>query len=337
MSGRRRGRPARPSSARRRGREAGDRPASGSAASPVPPEVATGGGHIIALEDSQLIKQDMVRNGTLSFLVIIGLYYFCYRRFGAIMYSSVPLVVGQFLTLAVAFLFLRHLNSATTGFWAMLMGLGTDFTIVMYARYVEERQAGKTLPEALRLMMGVSAFGVFTGAITSAGTFYAMCVTEYKGLRDFGFLVGTGIMLCMVAILFLLPAMIAWNDGRKRKSDVTRRLYLHSFGLERIMTWSTRHPGPVLVVSLIVTAGACVAAWNVEFSDSVQDLRSAKNRGILIQEKIGREFGASFNPMMVVARGPDEQTMMGRNRAANRILDRFVADKTLLGYESIFS
>ncbi|HYV86320.1 MAG TPA: MMPL family transporter [Patescibacteria group bacterium] len=301
------------------------------------PAVELGGGYIIGLEDSNLIAQDMKLNGFLSFIAIVLLYYFCYRRVAAILYSAVPLMVGQSLTLAVAWLCLGSLNSATTGFTAMLMGLGTDFTIVMYARYVEERQRGLPLDEALQRMMGASAFGVFTGAITSAGTFYAMCITEYKGLRDFGFLVGTGIMLCMVAILFLLPAMIAWNDGRKRKGDVTGRLYLHSFGLERIMTWSTRHPVPVLAVSLVVTAGACVAAWNVEFSDSVQDLRSAKNRGILLQERIAREFGASFNPMMVVARGPDQQTMMTRNRAANRILDQFVADKTLLGYESIFS
>jgi uncharacterized protein len=301
------------------------------------PTVELGGGYIIGLEDSQLITQDMVRNGVLSFFVIVALYYFCYRRVAAILYSAVPLMVGQIATLAVAWLCLGSLNSATTGFTAMLMGLGTDFTIVMYARYIEERQHGLPLDQALQRMMGASAFGVFTGAITSAGTFYAMCVTEYKGLRDFGFLVGTGIMLCMIAILFLLPAMIAWNDGRRRKTDLTPRLYLHSFGLERIMTWSTRHPAPVLAVSLVLTVGASICAWNVEFSDSVQDLRSAKNRGILLQERIGREFGASFNPMMVVARGPDQQTMMARNRAANRILDQFVADKTLFGYESIFS
>jgi len=310
---------------------------SGGGAGARAPEVSLGGGYIIGLEDGSLIMQDMVRNGTLSFLVIVLLYYFCYRRFAAILYSAVPLMVGQALTLGVAWIFLRTLNSATTGFTAMLMGLGTDFTIVMYARYIEERQKGLPLDEALQRMMGSSAFGVFTGAITSAGTFYAMCVTEYKGLKDFGFLVGSGILLCLVAILFLLPAMIAWNDGRRRRTDVTKKLYLHSFGLERIITWSTRHPAPVLVASALLTVLAGCHAWNVEFSDSIQDLRSANNRGILMQERIAKEFGASFNPMMVVARGGDVETMMERNREANRLLDGFVADGTLLGYESIFS
>ena len=301
------------------------------------PEVSYGGGYVIALEDNNLIRQDMTRNGILSFLVIVGLYAFCYRRFGAILYSSVPLLVGQFLTLAVAYLCLGHINSATTGFWAMLMGLGTDFTIVMYARYVEERQAGRTLDDALSRMMGKTAFGVFTGAITSAGTFYAMCITEYKGLKDFGFLVGSGILLCLVAILFLLPAMIAWNEGRKRRKDVSSKLYLHSFGIQRIMTWSTAHPWTVVVGSALLTILGAFMAYHVEFSDNVQDMRSRNNKGILIQEKISRRFGAAFNPMMVVCEGRNADEVLEKNRALNQKLEQFVSNKMLLGYESILT
>jgi len=217
------------------------------------------------------------------------------------------------------------------------MGLGTDFTIVMYARYVEERQRGHSLPESLRLMMGATAFGVFTGAITSAGTFYAMCVTEYRGLWDFGFLVGSGMLLCLVAVLFLLPAMISWNEGRRRKKDISKKLYLHSFGIEEAMTWALRHPWPVVAGSALVTLVAGWAAWNVEFSDNVEDLRSRNNRGILVQETISRRFGANLTPMMVVCRGKDLEGVMRRNRQANRRLDAFVTDGTLLGYESIFN
>ncbi len=70
-------------------------------------------------------------------------------------------------------------------------------------------------------MVGETGLGVFTGAITSAGTFYAMCMSEFRGLCDLGFLIGSGILLCAVAIVFLLPAMITWNEGvRPRKVDV---------------------------------------------------------------------------------------------------------------------
>jgi len=301
------------------------------------PLVHLGGGYIIANADSTLIKKDMVNIGLWSFGIILALYYFCYRRFGAVLYSSVPLLVGQIMTVAIAAIFLRNLNSATTGFTAMLMGLGTDFTIVMYARYVEERARGATLAEALRLMMGASALGVFTGAITSAGTFFAMCITEYKGLRDFGFLVGSGILLCLVAILFLLPAMIAWHEGRAGRKGINKRLYLHSFGIEKVMTWSTRHPWPVLLGSIVLTIVGGVYAWNISFTDDVRKLRSETNEGVQMEKVVADKFGAAFSPMMVICRGGDLETVMQRNRDANRILDSFVANHVLLGYESIFS
>ena len=82
----------------------------------------------------------------------------------------------------------------------------------------------------------------FTGAITSAGTFYAMCYSQFRGLRDLGILIGSGILLCAVAILFMLPAMIKWNEGvRKRKVDSVKKLHLQSFWLEHLITFSARH------------------------------------------------------------------------------------------------
>ena len=266
-------------------------------------KVEYGGGYVIAHEDAKLIKGDILWNAFISFFLVTGLYLFCYRRFAAIAYSSVPLAAGQALTFAVAFLFLDGLNSATSGFTALLMGLGTDFTIVMYGRYIEERRLGRSLEEAISRIMGETAIGVFTGVITSAGTFYAMCVTEFPGLRDFGFLVGTGILLCGVAILFLLPAMIAYVEGEKvsrwaslfafllfpalplpllrwmerrrlRRAGKASKLYLHSFGVEKLLTVAARWPAPTAVLSIGVCLVLGIFALNVDFSGNLKDLRS---------------------------------------------------------------
>ena len=179
------------------------------------------GNFAIAVDESKLIRQDVRFNLFFSLFAVSALYWLCYRRFAALLYSSIPLLIGQALTFGLALFVLGGLNASSSAFTALLMGLGTDFVIVVYARYVEERQAGKSLNEATELMIGETGLGVFTGAITSAGTFYAMCISQFRGLKDLGFLIGSGILLCAVAILFMLPAMIKWNEGvRRRKTDV---------------------------------------------------------------------------------------------------------------------
>ena len=300
-------------------------------------KVELGGSYILALEDSNLIKGDMKLTGVLSFCGVLALYFIGYRRFGALLYSSVPLVVGQALTFAVAYLVFRHFNSASSGFVAMTMGLGTDFTIVMYARYVEERRAGLSVAEASQRMMGEGALGMFAGAITSAGTFYSMCVTRFRGLFEMGFLIGTGILMSMIAILFLLPAMIQFNEGRARRKDIVHKLHIQSFGFERLIPVSVRYPVSTLAVALATTLLLGIAAWNMGFSDSIRDLGSRQNKGLLAQEKMARKFGGDLNFMIAMVEAPTMEGAVDRTREVVRRAQPFLDAGTLRGVDAVAS
>jgi hypothetical protein len=328
--------------------------------------IAHGGGYMIAVDDSDLIKADIWWNALVSFFLVTGLYLFCYRRVVAIAYSSIPLGVGQVLTFGVAWLCLSGLNSATSGFSAMLMGLGTDFTIVMYGRYIEERRAGRTMEEGISRIMGETALGVATGALTSAGTFYTLGVTQFPGLREFGFLIGTGILICGVTVLLLLPAMIAYVEGattsrlanlfaflvfpilplpllrwieRRRlvRHGRERRLYLHSFGIEHLMRFAARWPLGTLCASVLICLACGVAGLGIEFSENIKDMRSSFNRGVLVQEEIARRFGGSLNYMIVMCHGRTLDEALARNRGVADVLDRYAADGTIQGYESLLT
>ena len=282
------------------------------------PRVVLGGRYATAVEDSALILKDLGTTISLSFLGVVLLYLFCYRRVGAIFYSVLPLILGQCLTFALARLVLGSLNSSTATSAALLMGLGTDFTIVMYARYVEERRAGQTLEHASRVMMGEAALGVYTGAITSAGTFGALMATSFVGLRQFGFMVASGILLCLVTILVLLPALVATFEGRRRKRPPV--LYVHSFGIERLIPFSRRHPVAVALTCAVVTIALGVAASGLKLSTSITDLRSEKNAGVRAQEEIAERFGSNQNFAMVLTRGDHEAETLARARAVEHVL-----------------
>ncbi len=311
------------------------------------------GRYAIAVDEATLVRQDIKFNLLFSLAAVSALYWLCYRRFAALLYCSVPLLVGQALTFGVAFFLLplfsgsRGLNAASAAFTALLMGLGTDFIIVMYARYVEERRQGRTLAEATELMVGKTGLGVFTGAITSAGTFYAMCISEFRGLSDLGFLIGSGILLCAVAIVFLVPAMIKWNEGvRKRKVDSFPKLHVQSFLLERLITLSSRHRYPVIAV---VIGASAVSAWfavagfvfpgqpALEFDDTVDVLRSGHSEAYRVQQRMSETFGASLAFMMALAQAPNESEAIALTEAIARRLAPYLADGTVATYDSILS
>ena len=284
------------------------------------PHVLLGGRYAISVEDNSLILGDIGKTMVFSFLGVVLLYLFCYRRLGAILYSALPLMVGQCLTFTLAKLAFGSLNSATATSAGLLMGLGTDFTIVMYARFVEERNAGKSVEEASRIMMGETALGVYTGALTSAGTFGALMATSFVGLRQFGFLIGSGILLCLLAILLLLPALVVALEERRKKPR--ERLYLHSFGIEKLIPLSREHPRLALGACLVVSLAALPLALDLKLTESIESLRSSQNAGIRAQEEIKQRFGTDPNFVMVVSKGKDPAEVETRARAVEAALEK---------------
>ena len=300
--------------------------------------VRYGGNYAVAVDEEALIKHSVGFNLIFSLFAVSALYWLCYRRFAALLYSSLPLLVGQAMTFALCFWFVGQLNAASSAFTALLMGLGTDFVIVIYARYVEERRKGKSLAEATELMIGETGLGVFTGAITSAGTFYAMCYSRFRGLQDLGFLIGSGILLCAVAILFMLPAMIKWNEGvRSRKVDAVKKLHLQSFGLEHLMPFSARHRGLVVGSVVILTAVSAYLGTQLNFEDTVRVLRSKKSAAFQVQVQIAEKFGASLSYMMAIAEAPTREEAIALSEKIEERLAPFLESGVVASSDSILT
>ncbi len=301
------------------------------------PQVEVGGRYVIGLGDAELIKKDVIANVATSGIGVLVLFLFAFRRLGALGYAFVPLFFGLLLTFGFSAVAFGGLNSATSGTAALLIGLGIDFVIVSYGRFVEERERGGTLEQGLASMSGSSGRAVVVGAVTSAATFYAFGVTDFTGLYQMGFLTGTGILFCMVAVLLLLPAMLAWNEDHHTKRKRRPKLYLHGFGSSRLIRYAIAHPKMMLGAGFAITLAAGVAALGVRFEDSVSSMRPEGNPAVALREEVANRFGFGFDQMMFVIDGESfAETLDSVDRAAagGRQL---VADGVLTGVDSIGS
>ncbi|MCM2270362.1 MAG: MMPL family transporter, partial [Thermoanaerobaculia bacterium] len=259
-----------------------------------PPEVFWGGRYVITLADTELIWRDVALNVAGTVVGVLVLFWIAYRRTSLLALVFAPLACGLAITFGFAAVAVGQLASTTAGVAALLIGLGNDFIIVLYGRYVEERQRGASVEQSLRAMGGATARGVVLGAVTTAATFYAFLTTDFTGLYQMGLIVGTGILFCLLAVLVLVPAMIGWSEAHHRKRASEPRLHLFAFGAERLTRAAFVWPRLTLCAAAAVTLVALSLAPGLVFEDSVEALRPTGNRGILAQEEINRHFGAGF-------------------------------------------
>jgi predicted exporter len=296
------------------------------------PRVEFTGGYVIALHDSQLITKDAAVGVVSSLIGVMALFLLAFRRPATLVYAMLPLVTGLGLALAFVAVAMGRLNSLTAASGGLLIGLGIDFIIVLYGRYVEERGRGSSHETAIDAIGRHTGVGVLLGAVTTAATFYAFLVTDFKGLSELGLLTGTGILLLAAAVFLLLPAMLSVFD---RGGSSQLRLTLHSFGSDVLCRSAVRRPGWTLALAGGVTIVLGLAISGLEFDDDMRNLRSQSNPGSILREQVMEAFGLRFSPMTIRIDGVTEAEAMTSARRLLPEVDALVDGHTLASIDTI--
>ncbi|HUP23166.1 MAG TPA: MMPL family transporter, partial [Thermoanaerobaculia bacterium] len=183
-----------------------------------------------------------------------------------------------------------------------------------------------------------------------ATAFYVFLITEFEGLRQMGFLIGTGVLFCLLCVLVLLPSLLAWREDRKQRATgpagagatstggrSTPIVYFHGFGTHHIIGWSYRHPIPVLCACVTLTIAALWSATRLEFVDSIRSMRPEGTRGMVVQDEVVERFGSGFDYMMLVVRGRSEEQVLAHTAEITRRASVLVEQGVLRGVDSITS
>lgn len=295
------------------------------------PRIEHTGGYEIAVGDATIIRKDIIINVVCSTVGVLAIFLWGFRRPASIAYAGMPMALALALTFGMAGLVYGTLSSLSAGFAALLAGLGIDFIMVSYGRYVDERNRGAHMAHGLIVAIRKSMPGVILAALTTAATFFAFLSTEFQGMAQLGLLTGTGILFFLVSTAFLLPALLVISERRTRPS----RLFHHSFGTTSLVETALAWPRATIAFWVIFTIGTTLLATRVRFSDNIQDLRAKGNPGVVNQEEVTSKFGQSFEFMMYVVEGQKLDDVLERTRSAIRELDAFVQNGTIAHYQSI--
>jgi predicted RND superfamily exporter protein len=296
------------------------------------PRVEFTGGYVVALEDARLITSDMVVGLVSSLAGVMLLFLLAFRSRAALVYAFFPLVTGIALTFAFGAIALGRINSLTSAFGGLVIGLGIDFVIVLYGRYIEERQSGASHSEAVDTMGRFTGVGVLLGAVTTAATFYSFLVTDFAGLWELGLLTGTGILLLVVTVFLLLPAMLTLIQQKVR---LDRPLYLRSFGADIVCRAALSRPRQTIAIAVVVTAVLGVGIRQLRWDDDFRNMRSGDNRAIQLRQEVMDAFDLRFSPMVLRFDGADEAEALAKCRGILPELEQLVDGENLVGVDTI--
>lgn len=170
--------------------------------------------------DEMLSSQnDSTRSGYLSMILVALLFGLTFHQFGRPLAIQGSFVLGAGWSLGVATLVIGHLNLLTVSFFTILVGCGIDYGIHLVLRYEDVYAMTGDKEKALDDSLIRTGTDIGVGAIANAAAFFAIGLTDFKGVSELGIIAGWGVLLCFVATVLPLPAILVLLDHQRKATQ----------------------------------------------------------------------------------------------------------------------
>jgi hopanoid biosynthesis associated RND transporter like protein HpnN len=207
-------------------------------------------------------------------------------------------------SMGVVTLTVGHLTLFSVMFISIVVGIGIDYGIYYLFRYEEEIFLGRNLREALELTAARTGPGMLIGALTAAGTFFVLMLTDFRGIQELGFIAGIAILIAWVGMITLFPATLMLVDRHHADRPRGRRPRAHQLEslrvpfLDRVVTY----PRTVLIGAGLLTAFSIWAVPRVGFDYNVLNLQAKGTESVAWERRILSSTGRSgFNGLSSAA------------------------------------
>jgi hydrophobe/amphiphile efflux-3 (HAE3) family protein len=150
---------------------------------------------------------------TLAGLVAVALVLLlAYRSFKRALVPLIPVLLATGWSSLVLWLSQIPLNPMSAALGALTIAIATEFSVILAARFREERGDGLGVPEAIRAAYARTGPAVLASAVTVIAGFAVLIASNVPMLRDFGFVTVIDLAVALLGVLIALPAALVWLE-----------------------------------------------------------------------------------------------------------------------------
>ncbi len=273
----------------------------------------------IGLTGLPLIEHDEMSSSESSMTIatvlsIAGVLVVVLLGFGGLRHALLPmaaLFLGMIWSLGYTVLTVGHLNILSSAFGAILTGLGINYGIYILARYLQLREANKSIEDSLLETARTVAPGITIGMIATAASFYMAGFTEFIGVAELGLISGGGVLLCWLAAMAVLPALICLSDKNNN------RILPQPLEFHRWLKPICNHPLSVLAGSTAITVLLSLGMTCLWYDHNLLHLQAAGLESVALEQKILSEGDLSASFAISIA--DDPRTLLERKKQFLRL------------------
>ena len=150
----------------------------------------------------------------------------------------IPIALATGWSALVLFVLRIPLNPMSATLGALVIAISTEFSVLLSARYSEERRQGALPRAAIERAYASTGAAVLASGATAIAGFAVLIVSDIRMLRDFGVVTVVDLTVSLLGVMVVLPAALLWAEEHGaftlRDLDPRRALRAAGRGLKRL-------------------------------------------------------------------------------------------------------
>jgi predicted exporter len=262
----------------------------------------------------EILSADGTRVALAATVTAILLMALLFRRPTAPLVIVLTVACGLLITAAMAVVIYGSLSLVAWVFIGLLVGLGVDFGIHIAVHFWVYGSTRSEPAQALASALARPGLSIATGALTSAAAFLTLLTIPYPWIRQLATLTALGLLAILVCSFTVLPLLLSLSRPATRDEVIWSR-----WG--RLFERASRAQPALAVTPWIVLVGASLAvAGGLRFEPHPWKLAVRGNPESARLDRLSREAGSAFTPVLLVSRGSTAEQALDRDREAVRRL-----------------
>jgi predicted RND superfamily exporter protein len=288
------------------------------------------GGHAIAFATEALLKRDLALSGSLSLVLASAAFVATFGRARALVAVLPPLALGTLWTTGIAALLPSGLTAVSIAFAAVVVGVGVDTGVHVYAAVLDARRQGLAGVDAARAARDATWRPTLLAATVAGAAFASLGLSGLSAMRELGLLCAAGEVLTAVAIVLLTPHVGAWLERGTPAVATTPRW----------VSWLIRatSTGPRAAVALALCGSPlallAVCGWPAP-ADALVAIRPSGLAPLVAGEHIREAFGGSPGQRIVLSVDADEGRARLRADRVAEALEPLLGTGVVEAYDAV--
>ncbi|EEF60531.1 MMPL family transporter [Pedosphaera parvula] len=152
-------------------------------------------------EYTTLLKDSYIQAAYYALAAIVIMVLIHFRSFASLLLALLPVAIGSIWMGGIMGFFNIPFNPANIMTLPLVIGIGVTNGIHILNRFAEDRDPG--------ILAKSTGKAVFISGLNTIAGFGSLILAQHQGIRSLGYVMSTGVAMCMIASLTFLPAVLS--------------------------------------------------------------------------------------------------------------------------------